>query len=105
MDYQWNIVWVKTVDYPNMPQTIHAVRMEYIGTDEAGRTGQHEMLINFPQPHPDNFVPFENISEEDIISWFVSSLSQDHWEHIHENIGVEIQAEVTKHDKLPLITA
>ena len=103
MDYHWNIAWVKTVDYPNMPQTIHAVRVEYVGTDEDGRVGQHEMLINFPQPRPDSFIPFENISKDNVISWFVNDLSQDHWDLIHENIRVEIQSGVIKHHKLPII--
>lgn len=103
MKHDWNVVWVKTVDYPDMPESVHSVRVECVGTDENNKVGRHEMLITFPQPVVDSFVPFDNVTKELVVSWFVDSLSDEHWEFINNNIAIEITSGVVKHEQLALI--
>jgi hypothetical protein len=101
MNYTWNIVHIKTKDYPDMPKALHWCRVEYIGTDENGNTGRHELGMPFPVPTPETYVPFENLTEQGIIDRFVNNLSQEHWEHMQGNIAYEISNQIKKQEFLP----
>lgn len=101
MTYEWKILYIKTKDYPEMPKAVYSCRVEYVGTNPEGKTGRHEMTISFPQPAPESFVPYENLMEADIVSWFSGNLSQEHWNNIYESISNEIDNQVIKQDKLP----
>jgi hypothetical protein len=101
MNYTWNILYIKTKNYDGMPEALHSCRVEYIGTDENGNIGRHEMLITFPEPTVENYVPFANLTEQNIVDLFVDTLSQEHWDHIHNNITTEIEQGVVKQPSLP----
>ena len=103
MNYEWKILYIKTKDYPDMPKAIFSCRVEYVGTNEEGKSGRHEMTIPFPAPSLETFVPYENLEESAIVSWFENNFSQEHWDHMHENINNEIANDVIKQSSLPWV--
>jgi len=101
MNYTWNIIHIKTKDYPDMPKALHSCRVEYIGTDENSNIGRHEMLITFPEPTVETYVPFADLTQQGIIDLFVNNLSQEHWDHMKGNIEEEISNQIKKQEFLP----
>jgi hypothetical protein len=103
MNYTWNIVHIKTKDYPDMPASIHSARVEYIGTDENSNIGRHEMLVTFEEPTLDAFIPYDQLTLENIVSFFEANLSQEHWDHMKGNIEEEILNNIVKQPNLPWV--
>ena len=101
MNYSWNVLYIKTKDYENMPKSLYSCRIEYIGTDENGKQGRHEMNMTFPEPTLETYIPYEELSEQKIIDFFTKIISQEHWDQMRDNIAKEISEGITKQDSLP----
>jgi hypothetical protein len=101
MDYSWKILYIKTKNYAGMPKSLYSCRIEYIGTDENGNTGIHDMLMTFPEPTLETYIPYEELSEQKIVEMFADMITEEHWDHMRSNIDREISDGVIKQSSLP----
>lgn len=103
MNYEWNILHIKTKNYEGMPNTIHSARVEYIGTNEAGDSGTYELLMTFPKPDEASFIEYENLTYELMVEWFDAWIGaeDEHFNLIKNHIEYEIENKIIKRSTLP----
>lgn len=96
MNYEWNILHIKTKDYEGMPRAIHSARVEYIGANSEGNKGHYELLMTFPQPNPETFVAYENLTKEIVEGWLDAWMDEEHLAHAHAAIENELNENIVK---------
>ncbi len=76
---------------------------EKIGTDENGNEGKFVGATPFPQSSIDaeNFVPFDKLTEELVLSWIQAVVVDSYEEHVNNQIQKQIDAKVVKQPTLP----
>ena len=74
--YTWNIHKIYTKPSLNdLTNVIHMIHWQYIGTDENNNTASIDLPITLPEPSEENFISYNNITEEMVISWLESILN------------------------------
>ena len=74
--YTWRInkMYIKP-SLNGLINVIHTVDWEYIGTDENNNKSSARIPMILPEPLEENFTPYNNITEEMVISWLESILN------------------------------
>jgi hypothetical protein len=71
--YTWRINKIHVKPLLNgLTNVIHTVDWDYIGIDENDNTASIRMPMVLPEPLEENFTPYNNITEEMVISWLES---------------------------------
>ena len=74
--YSWNINRMYTKPSLNsLTNVIHIVDWSYIGTDEDNNKAYMQMPTPLPEPSDENFIPYNSITKEMVISWLESILN------------------------------
>jgi hypothetical protein len=74
--YTWNINRIYTKPLLNgLTNVIHTIDWSYIGTDENNNRAHMQMPTLLPESSEENFIPYDNITEEMVISWLESILN------------------------------
>lgn len=74
--YTWNINKMYTKPLLNgLTNVVHTIDWSYIGTDENNNTASIQVPMILPEPSEENFTPYNNITEEMVISWLESILN------------------------------
>jgi len=76
-----SFICAKSID--GLSNVIESIRWWY-GNDEVSVPG----LNSFPLPSPDNFVPFENLTEDEVTSWLESANDMD---ELNKSVESEIE--------------
>lgn len=90
MNYTWNINTITKKTINGIDDVIFRVVWQKYGIDSDGYSGFYKVSTNLRVSNIDatNFIPYENLKEEDIINWIKSLIDE---EEIDEYIENEIQ--------------
>ncbi len=95
--YTWKITGLKTKDYDVKPSSIVQTYWQKTGTDENGNTGTFSGATPFTVDPTDTsgpFIPFEQLTEADVISWIQTIVVGDYERHVNAQILKEIDSKV-----------
>lgn len=94
MNYTWKLKSLKRKDSSNLKNIIVQTYWQKIGTNENGVEGIFEGATPFDLNtiNQDNFVPYEELTEEMILSWIKSQVTNNlgYEEHINGRIKKQI---------------
>jgi hypothetical protein len=96
MIYTWQLTSLKRKDSSDLKNIIVQTNWKKIGTDEDGNTGTFNGATPFElsSVDPNNFVNYEDITEEIILSWIQTVVSGSYEEHVNEKIAEQIEAKI-----------
>ena len=98
LTYEWKITQIKKTTNDSVDNAIIGTRWEVRGTDANGNDGLFTGATPFTldQINPDNFVPYNELTEEIVLDWikgYVSGSNRvtNYWDHISDRINKEIE--------------
>jgi hypothetical protein len=101
--YTWKITGLKTREIAGTPGAVVQTYWEKIGTDEEGNEGKFSGATPFtPDPTDTSgpFIPFEDLTEQDVIGWIQTVVVGSYEEHVNGKIQEQIDAK-----KSPIVDA
>ena len=88
--YTWKVTNLKTQDVsPDHPKAVVQTYWEKHGTDEDGNTGFFAGATPFtvdPTDKSGPFIPFEQLTEADVLAWIQSQVTGSYEEHVNAQI-------------------
>lgn len=107
--YTWKITGLKTKDVDGKPSAICQTYWTKTGTDENGNQGTFNGATPFTIDHTDEsgpFTPFNELTEEDVISWIKSVVVGNYEEHVNAKIKEQIDSKINPvvETKLPWVS-
>ena len=102
--YTWKVTAVKTATVADVNNFIIHVRWEKTGTDEHGNTGTFTGATPLATTldAEGNFVPFNQLTEELILSWIKPVVVGAYEQHVNGQILKQIEASVNAVTEPPL---
>lgn len=95
--YTWKVTGLKTKDIENKPSSVVQTYWTKTGTDENGNTGTFSGATPFtvdPTDESGPFIPFSELTEENVLDW-IKTIVVDHYEeHVNEQIAKQIDASI-----------
>jgi len=77
-----------------LTDVVTVVKFDYIGTDsDSGYSGTFNGSIPVGTPDPNNFVPLQDLTEDEVIQWVVATYLS--WDHPQEVISNQINNQIT----------
>jgi len=103
MNYTWEIKDMKTMDIDGVENAVVQTYWRKIGTDDNGNQGTFEGATPFPQStiDPEHFIPFEDLTEEIVLSWIQGVVVGSYEEHVNSQIQKQIDMKKIKDPGLP----
>lgn len=103
MEYTWKITGVKTIDTDSAKNAIVQTYWEKTGIDENGNKGSFSGATPFTEANidPEKFVPYEELTEEIILSWIKDIVVGSYEEHVNSRINSQILESIVKTPSLP----
>jgi hypothetical protein len=100
--YTWKLTSFKKVTKLGLEDVVFQTYWEKVGTDEFGNTGKFVGATPFDprQVDPDNFTPYESLTEEIVLGWIKNVVVGDYANHVDKQIAKAIAAvadPVTEH--------
>ena len=97
MNYTWKLTSLKRKDTDVAQNIIVQTNWKKIGTDENGNIGSFSGATPFELStvDPDNFVSYEDLTEEMVLGWIQSVVIGSYEEHVNEKIAEQIEAIVS----------
>lgn len=104
--YTWKVTSVKVKNEGSYTDAVVQTYWEKIGTDEQGNTGKFSGATPFTTANtqPNQFVPYENLTEEIVLAWIQSAVTGDYELHVNGQIAKQIDEiinPVISKEKLP----
>ena len=94
LTYEWKLTGLRKQDTADITNLVIGTRWTCTGTDEDGTTGKFDGATPFDAPDEgqEGFVPYEELTEELVLSWIKSYVDSQpsYWEHINERIQKQI---------------
>jgi hypothetical protein len=92
--YTWKLTSFKKVTKSGLEDVVFQTYWEKEGTDEHGHTGKFVGATPFDpqQIDPNNFTPYESLTEEIVLGWIKSVVVGDYERHVNEQIAKTIDA-------------
>jgi hypothetical protein len=93
MKYDWKIKEIVKKDLSNKENVIYKVFWEKIGTDENGNIGkaQGSTLFNTDKVSYDEFVEYDNLTEELVLGWILDTISESYDKRLNKKISNRIE--------------
>lgn len=97
MNYTWKITGLKRKNSPELQNIIVQTYWKKIGTDDDGNTGEFSGATPFELStvDPDNFIAYEDLTEEMILGWIQSVVINDYETHVNAQIAKQIENKVS----------
>lgn len=96
--YAWKITGLKTKDVNDLkPDSVVQTYWQKIGTDEDGNQGIFSGATPFTVDPTDSsgpFIPFEQLTEEDVLGWIKSVVVGDYEIHVNGKIQEQIDSKI-----------
>ena len=96
--YTWKVTGLKVKNLSeNKENAVVQTYWEKIGTDENGNEGKFSGATPFtPDPTDTSgpFVPFEELTEENVLTWIKSIVVSDYERHVNEKIKDQIDLKI-----------
>jgi|688.fasta_scaffold06374_9 hypothetical protein len=92
--YSWKITGIKKVDTKDVQGVIFQTYWKKIGEDTEGNIGEFVGATPFDPKtvDPENFISFENLTEELVLGWIQNIVVGDYERHVNERIAEQIEA-------------
>ncbi len=103
MIYTWKVTGMKGIDLPNEPNTIIQTDWTKTGIDEHGNEGVFSGATPFNPADidPNNFVPYDQLTEEIVLGWIQAVVVGSYEEHVNAQIQKQIDDKKVKEEPLP----
>jgi hypothetical protein len=90
--YTWKITGLKVKNEESLTNVVYQTYWKKIGTDEDGNVGDFSGSTPFPAStvNPDNFTPFDELTEEQVLSWIQPIVVGSYEQHVNEQIQKQI---------------
>lgn len=88
--YTWKVTGIKKGDVSTLSDVILNVRWEKKGVDEDGNEGKFSGATPFSAPHSAAFVPYNELTEEMVLTWVKAVVVGSYEEHVHAQIQKQI---------------
>ena len=97
MNYTWELTNLKRKNTDTIQNIIVQTNWKKIGTDENGNVGSFSGATPFDLStvYPDNFVSYEDLTEEVILTWIQNVVVGSYEEHVNGKIAEQIEAIVS----------
>jgi len=98
--YTWKLTRFKKLDSSNtLSNVVFQTYWDKIGTDAHGNTGRFIGATPFDPAavDPNNFIPYESLSEEIVLGWIKSVVVGTYEEHVNEQIAKQISEKINTH--------
>lgn len=94
--YNWKLTSIKKTSTPDLTDVIVQTYWEVTGTDENGNSGLFIGGTPFDKStvNSTNFVPYESLTAEIVMSWVQSSVNATYWDRIEEQIIKQINDKI-----------
>jgi hypothetical protein len=92
LSYTWAITSLKKTTDGNISNVVVQTNWTCTGTDADGDSGTFNGATPFPlsSVDPENFIPYEELTEADVLSWIQAVVVGAYKEHIDEQIMKQI---------------
>lgn len=93
--YRWEVTGIKTTTLNDTPNVVVQTYWKKIGTDENGNEGTFSGATPFSaatMPAGTTFIPFEQLTEEDVLTWIKAIVVDSYEEHVDSQIQKQISA-------------
>jgi hypothetical protein len=92
--YTWKLTSFKKVSKAGLTDVVFQTYWEKEGTDEFGNKAKFVGATPFDlaKVDPDNFVPYESLTEEIVLNWIKAVVVNSYEEHVNEQIAKQIDA-------------
>ena len=87
--YTWAIVGLLVENIPE-PETVVISNFTINGVDENGVTGQVNYSVNLLPPDAQNFTPYVQVTEQQVIGWTQSALGPDRVASMEQEVADQI---------------
>jgi len=96
MNYTWEITGIKRKNTSDLSNVIVQTYWKKVGTDEDGNQGTFSGATPFDLStvDPDNFVEYEDLTEEMVLSWIQSVVVGGYEDHVNGVIAKQIEDQV-----------
>lgn len=96
MNYTWEITSIKRKDTSELSNIIVQTYWKKIGTDENGNTAYFSGATPFDLStvDPNNFIAYEDLTEEMVLSWIQSQVVGKYETHVNEKIAEQIDNQI-----------
>ena len=105
MKYEYKITGLKTATVNNIENVVVQTYWTLTGEDEQGNTGTFQGATPFNNSNLTNstFVPFDQLTEVDVIGWIkdVVEKNDTYFNHIKEQIEKQISVKTIQEAKMP----
>ena len=97
MNYTWELTSLKRKDTSDLQNIVVQTYWKKTGTDENGNVGSFSGATPFDlsSVDPNNFVSYEDLTEEAVLGWIQSVVVGDYERHVNEKIAEQIEAIVS----------
>lgn len=102
--YSWKITGLKTKNEPPHENAVVQTYWTKTGTDENGNTGTFSGATPFSAANvpPEQFVPFEQLTEEIVLEWVRNAVIADYEQHVNNKIQEQIDEKINVTQDKPL---
>lgn len=93
--YRWKVTGIKTTTLDSTPNVVVQTYWKKIGTDEDGNEGTFNGATPFSaatMPTGTTFIPFEQLTEADVLTWVKAVVVDNYADHVNEQIQKQIDA-------------
>lgn len=88
----------------NLQNVIKSLSVTKVGVDSEGNASEFEYKLEFETPHESQFTPFEQITEDMMLSWIDShpyGFNKKSEEYISAAVKQQVDSNEVETDKLP----
>ena len=103
LTYTWAITSLAKTNEADLQNVIVQTTWTCTGTDEDGDSGTFNGATPFPlnTVNPDDFIPYEDLTEADVISWVQAVVVGSYKEHVDAQINKQIFLKKHPVDQVP----
>ena len=102
LTYEWKITQIKKISNNSVDNAIIGTRWEVKGIDTNGNAGTFAGATPFTldQINPDNFIPYNELTEEIVLNWIKeyvsgSNRATNYWDHISGKINEQLEEKIS----------
>lgn len=91
--YNWKVKGLKVANATNLQDVVIGTQWECIGTDNEGNFGTFYGATPFKvsDVDPDNFIDFNNLTEQEVLGWIQDVATGTYWDHINGQILKQVE--------------
>jgi hypothetical protein len=92
LTYDYAVTGLKTATVNTFTDVITTVQWTLTGTDDVGNTGSFSGVTPYSLNTATTFIPFNSLTENEVLSWVQTTLSNDsmYFQHIVDQIESQI---------------